>query len=50
MGNMDVAAQLRDMQRYHYEKYITLEIGDTSWAAEPEHATQFGFDTVKRFL
>ena len=50
MGNMDVAAQLRDMQRYHYEKYITLEIGDTSWAAEPEHATQFGFNTVKRFL
>ena len=47
---MDIAAQLRDMQRYQYEKYITLEIGDTSWAAEPEHVTQFGFDTIKRFL
>lgn len=49
-GNHDVENYIQTLNNVNYDKYITLEIGDTSWCVEPERATRIGFDTVKSII
>ena len=50
LGDTPVAEHLKAMDKYGYQGYVTLEIGDGSWWTQPEKATEIGFTTLKRCL
>lgn len=50
LGNHPCREHLQALENYGYDKYITLEIGDTTWTVEPEQATRIGFETIKQQL
>lgn len=49
-GTHPVQEYLETLETYGYEGYVTLEIGDTSRAAEPEKATETGFQTLRSYF
>ena len=49
-GIHPIESYLGDLERFGYEGYITLEIGDTSCCVSPESATRTGFETIKKYM
>lgn len=50
IGTNPIQEYIDTLNSCNYGGYITLEIGDTSWANCPEEATRIGFQYVKRVL
>lgn len=49
-GEHPIGAYIAELERLGYDRYITLEIGDTSCCTNPHEATESGFNYVKQFL
>lgn len=45
-GNLPIVDILQYLRNSQYSGYITLEIGDTQWASNPEKATELAFDRL----
>jgi len=50
LGDHPKEEHLAALEANDYKGYVTLEIGDTSWATDPEKATATGFQTLKKFF
>ncbi len=50
MGTHPKEEHLAALDANGYDGYVTLEIGDTSWAADPEKATAMGFAALKTYF
>ena len=50
LGSTPVKEHLETLDKVNYQGDITLEIGDSSWWADPEKATEIGFTTLKKVL
>lgn len=49
-GEHPIGEYIADLGKLGYDKYITLEIGDTGCCTNPHESTKEGFDYVRQYL